>query len=114
METDIRHRLARYPRPQAELDAWTLDQRINDRGVRLDPVLVEKALELDAAYTGRLLAEAKAAPVAPENPAGGEGSADEGAQTDQANADGQAGQGAADVPDNPDSAADQAGDGGDE
>ena len=60
VETDIRHRLARYPRPQAELDAWTLDQRINDRGVRLDPVLVEKALELDAAYTGRLLAEAKA------------------------------------------------------
>ena len=60
VETDIRHRLARYPRPQAELDAWALDQRINDRGVRLDPVLVEKALELDAAYTGRLLAEAKA------------------------------------------------------
>ena len=60
VETDIRHRLARYPRPQAELDAWTLDQRINDRGVRLDPVLVEKALELDAAYTGRLLAEARA------------------------------------------------------
>ena len=25
VETDIRHRLARYPRPQAELDAWTLD-----------------------------------------------------------------------------------------
>ena len=60
VEPDIRHRLARYPRPQAELDAWALDQRINDRGVRLDPVLVEKALELDAAYTGRLLAEAKA------------------------------------------------------
>lgn len=60
VETDIRHRLARYPRPQAELDAWALDQRINDRGVRLDLVLVEKALELDAAYTGRLLAEAKA------------------------------------------------------
>lgn len=60
VETDIRRRLARFPRPQAELDAWTLDQRINDRGVRLDPVLVEKALELDATYTGRLLEEAKA------------------------------------------------------
>lgn len=60
VETDIRRRLARYPRPQAEIDAWTLDQHINDRGVRLDPALVEKALELDAAYTGRLLEEAKA------------------------------------------------------
>lgn len=60
VETDIRRRLARYPIPQAELAAWALDQRINDRGVRLDPVLVEKALELDAAYTGRLLEEAKA------------------------------------------------------
>ena len=70
VETDIRHRLARYPRPQAELDAWTLDQRINDRGVRLDPVLVEKALELDAAYTGRLLAEAKAV-TGLENPNSG-------------------------------------------
>lgn len=90
-----------------------------------EPTAAEIKAELDAlgiSYDKKakkdvlkaLLAEAKAAPVAPENPAGGEGSADEGAQTDQANADGQAGQGAADVPDNPDSAADQAGDGGDE
>ncbi len=59
VETDIRHRLDRFPRPQEEIDAWTLDQRINDRGVRLDPVLVKKAMELDAAYSGRLLVEAK-------------------------------------------------------
>lgn len=70
VETDIRRRLARYPRPQAELDAWALDQHINDRGVRLDPVLVEKALELDAVYTGRLLAEAKAV-TGLENPNSG-------------------------------------------
>ncbi|MDE6590719.1 MAG: hypothetical protein K2K53_10340, partial [Oscillospiraceae bacterium] len=59
VETDIRDRLARWPRPQAELDAWTLDQRINDRGVRLDTGLLGEALELDAEYTARLMDEAR-------------------------------------------------------
>lgn len=59
VETDIRDRLARWPRPQAELDAWTLDQRINDRGVRLDAGLLGKALELDTGYTQRLMEEAR-------------------------------------------------------
>lgn len=59
VETDIRDRLSRWPRPQVELDAWTLDQRINDRGVRLDTGLLEKALELDAGYTARLMDEAR-------------------------------------------------------
>ena len=59
VETDIRDRLARWPRPQAELAAWELDQRINDRGVRLDSGLLEKALELDGQYSARLMAEAR-------------------------------------------------------
>lgn len=59
VETTIRNLLARFPRPQVEQDAWVLDQRINDRGVALDPVLVKNALELDRLYSGRLLAEAK-------------------------------------------------------
>ena len=59
VETDIRDRLARWPRPQAELDAWTLDQRINERGVRLDTGLLGEALELDAEYTARLMDEAR-------------------------------------------------------
>lgn len=59
VETDIRDRLARWPRPQAELAAWELDQRINDRGVRLDAGLLEKALELDGQYSARLMAEAR-------------------------------------------------------
>lgn len=59
VETDIWERLSRWPRPQAELDAWTLDQRINDRGVRLDTDLLEKALTLDAIYSNRLKEEAK-------------------------------------------------------
>lgn len=59
VETDIRARLARWPRPQAELDAWALDQRINDRGVHLDKTLLEQALKLDEKYSGRLMAEAR-------------------------------------------------------
>lgn len=59
VETDIRDRLSRWPRPQVELDAWTLDQRINDRGVRLDARLLGEALELDAEYTARLMDEAR-------------------------------------------------------
>lgn len=59
VETDIRHGLARWPRPQVELDAWALDQRINDRGVRVDPVLIQQAIDLDAIYSGELLEEAK-------------------------------------------------------
>lgn len=59
VETDIRERLERYPRPQIELDAWALDQRINDRGVRLDKTLLEQALELDAEYSARLMEEAR-------------------------------------------------------
>ena len=59
VETTIREKLARWPRPQAELDAWVLDQKINDRGVRLDKTLLEKALELDGIYSERLMGEAR-------------------------------------------------------
>lgn len=59
VETDIRDRLAKFPRPQIEQDAWVLDQRINDRGVALDTVLVQQARQLDARYSGRLLKEAR-------------------------------------------------------
>ena len=59
VEADIKGRLARFPRPQAELDAWALDQRINDRGIRIDTGLLEKALELDKQYSAQLRAEAK-------------------------------------------------------
>lgn len=67
VETDIQLRLSRWPRPQAELDAWTLDQNINDRGVRLDAGLLRQALELDAGYTARLMSEARQL-TALENP----------------------------------------------
>lgn len=59
VETDIRDLLARWPRPQGEIDAWALDQRINDRGVRVDTMLIQKARELDAVYSDKLLKEAR-------------------------------------------------------
>ena len=59
VESAIKEQLARFPRPQAEHDAWALDQRINDRGIRIDTGLLEKALELDKQYSAQLRAEAK-------------------------------------------------------
>lgn len=101
-----------------------------------EPTAAEIKADLDAlgiAYDKKakkdvlkaLLAEAQTTSIAPENPAGGDGSADkgaqadqangaDGAQADQANADGAADHGTADVPPDSDSAAAQADDGGDE
>lgn len=45
------------PTPE-ERRMWILDQRINDRGVQLDPVLVSSAIAIDAANTEALEAEA--------------------------------------------------------
>ncbi len=59
VETEIRDRLSAFPLPPEEQAAWVLDQRINDRGVRLDKQLVENALALDAAYSARLLEEGR-------------------------------------------------------
>ena len=59
VETEIRRRLSAFPLPPEEQAAWVLDQRINDRGVCLDKTLVENALALDAACTGRFLEEAR-------------------------------------------------------
>ena len=59
VETTIREKLTRWPWPQVELDAWALDQKINDRGARLDKTLLEEALELARFYSARLMAEAR-------------------------------------------------------
>ena len=57
-EAEIRKHLERFPVPSDEQSAWELDQQVNDRGIRLDPQLVEKALELDSQSSGRLMEEA--------------------------------------------------------
>lgn len=59
VERELRKKLERYPVPAHEWKLWELDQRINDVGVRLDPVLVQQALKCDEQYTARLETEAK-------------------------------------------------------
>lgn len=59
VEREMRKKLERFPVPNHEWELWALDQKINDEGVRLDPVLVQQALKCDAQYTARLEAEAK-------------------------------------------------------
>lgn len=59
VEREIRRKLERFPVPEHEWRLWALDQQINDRGVRLDPVLVRQAIACDAQYEARLLQEAR-------------------------------------------------------
>jgi len=56
VERAIRERLLQYPMQEQKL--WELDQRINDTGVRIDPVLVKNAIACDTIYQEKLLAEA--------------------------------------------------------
>ena len=59
VERTIRKAVEKYPVPEHEWKLWALDQKINDAGVRLDPVLVQQALKCDLQYATRLEAEAK-------------------------------------------------------
>ncbi len=70
-EREIRHRLSGFPVRGEERRLWELDQRINDRGVRIDAQLVSEAIAFDADFKGRVLAHAKALTGLP-NPASGE------------------------------------------
>ena len=58
VERDIRNKLSIYPTTDTEQRLWELDQRINDRGVGTDLVIIEKAIECDANYSIRLRNEA--------------------------------------------------------
>ena len=46
-ERDIRKRLESFPLPDHEWDFYHLDQRVNDRGVKIDLTLVEQAITCD-------------------------------------------------------------------
>ena len=59
-ENAIREKLTIYPIPEEEQSLWELDQRMNDRGVRLDMHLVRNILGYDEEYQERLMQEAKA------------------------------------------------------
>lgn len=49
-EREIRQKLKNYPIPEDELELYWLDQEINDRGIMVDPVLVNHAIECDLQY----------------------------------------------------------------
>ena len=57
-ERALEEMLARFPFSPEERALYNLDQRINDRGILLDPQLVYSAIKLDRAYTAELEAEA--------------------------------------------------------
>ncbi len=58
VELEIQDRLKNYPVPDFVWDEYHLDQRINDRGIRIDQELVRQALRIDEIsrndLTGRL------------------------------------------------------------
>ncbi|APC84550.1 DNA polymerase [Clostridium botulinum] len=58
VEREIRNLLNRYKTTIKEKELWQLDQHINDRGVRVDLVLVENAIKCDESYQERLKEEA--------------------------------------------------------
>lgn len=58
VEQAIRRITSAYRIPESEHRLYVADQRINDRGVLVDMDLVTQAIRMDAAYKGRLNAEA--------------------------------------------------------
>jgi DNA polymerase len=57
-ERDIRNKLSKYQTTDSEQRLWELDQKINDRGVGTDLVIIEKAIECDVAFSEKLKIEA--------------------------------------------------------
>ena len=50
-ERAIRKALEKYPLPEQEWAYYALDQQINDRGVRVDRLLVKQAMRVDQAFS---------------------------------------------------------------
>jgi DNA polymerase len=59
VEREIRNKLSKYVTTEKEQRLWELDQQINDRGVGIDLLLIEKAIKCDASYALRLENEAR-------------------------------------------------------
>lgn len=57
-ERTIRRMLQRWTPDETEHKFWCLDQRINERGMRVDMELAEHAIEFDARYKGELTEQA--------------------------------------------------------
>ncbi len=59
VERTIKSKIERFETLDFENRLWALDQRINDKGVQLDPGLVQHAIACDTQYQERLLEEAR-------------------------------------------------------
>ena len=59
-EQEILRRLAIYKTPESEQQLWSLDQHMNDNGVKLDIPMVEKIVEYDTQRRQELQEEARA------------------------------------------------------
>ena len=57
-EMEFDRRLSAFPVPEEEQRLWELDQRINSRGVAVDPALIDGALSVSSSVTEALTAEA--------------------------------------------------------
>jgi DNA polymerase len=57
-EDTIADKLAKFPVPEIEWKLWHLDQRMMNTGVKVDRELVNAAIECDAIFKERLMAEA--------------------------------------------------------
>lgn len=58
VEREIRKKLSKYKTTEKEKRLWDLDQEINDRGINLDLILAQKAIECDEQFKDRLTKEA--------------------------------------------------------
>lgn len=58
-EQVLRKKLERFPLPDHEWELWALDQKINDNGVRLDPLIYQNAIEMDNKHKEQLLIEVR-------------------------------------------------------
>ena len=57
-ERDIRHKLEAFPLQNSEWNFYHMDQRINDRGVLIDKMLVEQAITCDMMLSEEMTAKA--------------------------------------------------------
>lgn len=59
VENTIRKRLLKWHPDFSEQRLWVLDQRMNDKGIRIEPRLAENAIRIGEAYREELLGKAK-------------------------------------------------------
>lgn len=57
-EMAVRKKLEMFPLHDNEWTLWSIDQRINDRGIEIDPVLVANAVNMNDIYSDKLETEA--------------------------------------------------------